>query len=352
MTLFKQLFWGTTIAFTVILGGTEAIYIRNAHKYLQEQLASHAQDAATSLGMALPAAMAENDMVLAEVTINALFDRGYYQSIRVLDTQGQTVVLKTLPPILGEMPQWLAKVMPLEMPSAESLISKGWRQLGRVVVSSHPNFAYKQLWRTLLEVTLGLTLLYGLSLLALYSFLTRILKPLRAIEDVANAIRARDFQQISSIPRTRELHNVVNAINSMSSMLHNIIEHEVHQVMRFRDESTKDALTGLKNRRAFEVYVESLLKDSKNLGSGAMFMLQIDDFQGFNMRHGFGQGDVLLKDISVALQSIWQERDMMRSRVNGATFFLVAPNLSHDEFLQLGEVLTKSVGSAVDARQD
>lgn len=352
MTLFKQLFWGTTIAFTVILGATEAICIFNAHKYLHEQLASHAQDAATSLGMVLPAAMAENDMVLAEVTVNALFDRGYYQSIRVLNTQGQTVVLKTLPPTPDEVPQWLVKVLPLEMPPAESLISKGWRQLGRVVVSSHPNFAYKQLWRTLLEVTLGLTLLYWLSLLVLYGFLTRILKPLRAIEHVANAISARDFQQISPIPSTRELHNVVNAINSMSSKLHNIIEHEVHQAMRFRDESTRDTLTGLKNRRGFEVYVESLLKVSKDLDSGAMFMLQIDDFRGFNMRHGFEQGDALLKNISVALQSVWHERDMMRSRVNGATFVLVAANLSHEEFMRLGEALTKSVGSVIDARQD
>jgi diguanylate cyclase (GGDEF)-like protein len=351
MTLFKQLFWGTTVAFTVILGATDAIYIRNAHKYLQEQLASHAQDAATSLGLVLPAAMAEKDMVRAEVTVNALFDRGYYQSIRVLDTQGQTVVLKTLPPVPGEVPQWLAKVLPLEMPSAESLISKGWSQLGRVVVSSHPNFAYKQLWQTFLEVTLGLTLLYLLALLTLYSFLKRILKPLRSIESVANAISTRDFQQISPIPRTRELQNVVNAINSMSDKLKNIIEHEVHQAMHFRDESTKDALTGLNNRRSLEVYVESLLKDSKNLGSGAMFMLQIDDFHGFNLRHGLEQGDELLKDISVALQLVWHDRDMMRSRVNGSTFVLVAANLSHEEFMQLGEVLTKSVGSVVDAIQ-
>ena len=352
MTLFKQLFWGTTIAFTVILVATEAIYIRNAHKYLQEQLASHAQDAATSLGLVLPAAMYDKEAVRAEVTVNALFDRGYYQSIRVLDTQGQTVVLKTLPPVPDEVPQWLAKVLPLEMPSAESLISKGWSQLGRVVVSSHPHFAYKQLWQTLLEVTLGLTILYCLVLLALYSFLTRLLKPLRAIESVANAISAREFKQISSIPRTRELRNVVNAINSMSNKLHNVIEHEVHQAMRLRDESTRDALTGLKNRQSLEGYVESLLKDSKNLGSGAMYMLQIDDFHGFNMRHGFERGDVLLKEVSVALQTVWQEKDMMRSRINGATFVLVAANITHDEFIQITEALTKSVGSVVDALQD
>lgn len=352
MTLFKQLFWGSSIAFLVVLGATETIYIKNAHKYLQEQLASHAQDAATSLGMVLPAAMGENDVVRTEVTVNALFDRGYYQSIRVLNIKGETLVLKTLPPAPAEVPQWFVNVLPMDTPSAESLVSKGWKQLGRVVVSSHPNFAYKQLWRTLVEATLGLAFLYLLTLVALHSFLTRILKPLHDIEDVAHAISERDFQLIKVIPSARELHSVVNAINSMSNKLREIIEHEVRQATRFRDESTKDVLTGFENRRGFEVYVEALLEDRKDLNSGAMIMLQIADFQGYNTRHGFRQGDALLKDVAVALRPLGAERDILRSRVNGATFILVVPNISREDSLLLGSELMDAVNAVVDALCD
>jgi len=352
MTLFKQLFLGASIAFLVVFGAMEAIYIRNAHKYLQEQLASHAQDAATSLGMVLPAAMAEGDLVRAEVTVGALFDRGYYQSIRVVNIQGETVVLKTLPAAPSSVPQWFVNALPLQAPSAESLISKGWRQLGRVVVSSHPNFAYKQLWRTLLEATLGLTLLYFLAMLTLHSFLTRILKPLQAIEDVAHAISERDFQVIKSIPRARELRNVVNAINSMSNKLRGVIEHEVRQAIRFRNESSKDALTGLDNRRGFEVYMDALLEGGKNLNSGAMFMLQIPGFQGYNKRHGFQQGDALLKEVSVALRSVWPARDFLRSRLDGATFVVVTPNISHEEAAQLGVAINEAVSGIIDSLLD
>lgn len=349
MTLFKQLFLGTSITFLVVLGATETIYIRNAHKYLQEELASHAQETATSLGMVLATAMAENDVVRAEVTVNALFDRSYYQSIRVVNIRGETVVLKTLPAAHVGVPLWFVKALPLDAPSAESLISKGWRQLGRVVVSSHTNFAYRQLWRTLLEATLGLTILYLLAVAALHNFLTRILKPLQAIEDVAHAISERDFQMIKSIPRARELRNVVKAINSMSNKLRGIVEHEVSQAMRFRDESTKDVVTGLENRRGFEVYVDALIEGGKNLNSGAMFMVQIADFQGFNERYGYENVDVILKDISSALKSVWQNKDILRARVNGATFALVAINISREEALQLGHALTEAVGAVVDA---
>ncbi len=352
MTLFKQLFWGTSIAFLLILTATETIYIRNAHQYLQEQLASHAQDGATSLGLVLPSAMAEGDLILAEVTVNAMFDRGYYQSIRVLTIQGETVVLKTLPVAPADVPQWFVNTLPLETPSAESLISKGWRQLGRVVVSSHPNFAYKQLWRTLWEATLGLVLLYMLVLFALHKFLTRILKPLRAIKEAAQAISGRDFKIIETIPDAPELRSVVNEINAMSNKLREILEHEVQQAIRFRDESSKDIRSGLESRRGFEEYVKALLEDRNNLGSGAMYMLQFADFPGYNIRHGFRQGDALLKEIALALQTLWPARDLLRSRVNGATFVIVLPNISRVEAEQFANELMVAVNAVFAALRD
>ncbi len=349
MTLFKQLFWGTSIAFLIVLAATETIYIRNAHKYLQQQLASHAQDAATSLGLVLPIAMADNDMIRAEVTVNSLFDRGYYQSIRIINMSDETVVLKTLSPVPAEVPAWFVKTLPLEAPSAESLVTKGWRQLGRVVVTSHPNFAYKQLWQTLLEATVSLLFLYFLSLAALHSFLTRILKPLRAIEQVAHAVSDRDFQLIEQVPRARELRNVVIAINSMSAKLRGIIEHEVKQAIRFRDESTKDTLTGMENRRGFDAYMESLLEGGKNLNSGALFMLQISNFHDFNSQNGFQKGDGLLQDIAAAIKTVLPNRDLLRGRFNGVTFVVVATNVTRDEAFVMGAELCNSINGILEA---
>ncbi len=351
MTIFKQLFLGAAVAFLMVFVATEAIYIRNAHRYLQEQLADHAQNAASSLGMVLPAPMADKDLVHAEVMVNALFDRGYYQSIRVVNIDGSTVVLKTLPDAPFDVPEWFVDLLPLQAPSAESLISKGWRQQGRVIVVAHPNFAYAQLWRTLHQTTLGLTLLFILVLAALYQFLTRILKPLRAIEAVANSISNRDFQLVKTIPKTRELANVVNAINSMSDKLRGILAYEVGQAKHFRDESTRDPLTGLVNRRGFEAYVGTFIGGGKDLDSGAMFMLQIADFHVLNARYGYEKVDALLRDISAALQSIWPDRELLRARINGATFSVVAANMSRAEAMQLGDVLVDEVGKAVEELQ-
>lgn len=349
MTLFKQLFAGSSIAFLVVLAATESIYVKNAHQYLQEQLVSHSQDAATSLGMVLPGSMADGDLVRVEVTVSAMFDRGYYQSIRVLDIKGKTLLLKTLPPAPAGVPQWFVNVLPLELPFAESLISKGWRQMGRVVVSSHPNFAYKQLWRTLLEATLSLTILYLLTLLALHSFLSRILRPLYDIETVVHAISERDFQQVKSLPRTRELRSVVNAINLMSAKLRAIIDYEVLQANLFRNESNLDLLTGLNNRRGFEQHMQALLGDN-DLRSGVMYMLQIANFQQFNTSEGFREGDVLLKSLGEALVSIRPEQHLLRARLNGTTFAVVAFNVSREDAERLGEELSAAFSAVITAR--
>lgn len=349
MTLFKQLFIGTSIAFLVLLALVESIYIANARFYMQEQLTSHAQDVATSLGMVLPPSLADKDVLRAEITVNAVFDRGFYRSIVVVSTGGEKLIEKSLAPAPPGVPVWFTKVFPMTAPSAESLITKGWQQLGRVIVTSHPNFAYKQLWRTSVEATLGLLALYLLSLIAIHAFLSKILRPLEEIEEVAHAISDRDFRQVKALPRARELRRVVQAINSMSGKLVAIIAHEVRQATRFRDESRKDVLTGLDNRRGFEQHVHELLEHGADMVSGAMFLLQLSDFKEFNVKKGYQAGDALLKDAAAALQGVWPERDLLRCRINGATFAVMAFNITREEAAGLGAELCDALGGVVEA---
>jgi diguanylate cyclase (GGDEF)-like protein len=189
--------------------------------------------------------------------------------------------------------------------------------------------------------------LYILSLLAAHSFLTRILRPLKEIERVAHAISERDFQQISVLPRARELLSVVKAINSMSAKLFEIIAHEVRQATRYRDEARRDALTGLDNRRGFETHVHALLENGADMVSGAMFMMQISEFNAFNIKHGYKDGDALLKTVAGGLRGVWPDRDLLRCRINGATFAVMAFNISREEAVALGDGLCAALAAAV-----
>ena len=171
MILFRQLFWGVSLCFLALLMVVEWVSFSGARTYMQQQLASHAQDAATSLGLSLATALQAGDAVLAETIIGPVFDRGYYQSIEIISPKGETIAAKRLSPTPPTVPHWFTHLAVLEPPTAESLITRGWQQLGRVVVTSHPNFAYLQLWHTATEMLVWMTLGYLVAVGSLFVFL-------------------------------------------------------------------------------------------------------------------------------------------------------------------------------------
>lgn len=355
MTLFKQVFIGISLGFMLVLIGIEWISVSNARTYLQQQLASHAQDAATSLGMSLAPAMQAGDDVLADTVVKSVFDRGFYRSIKIVSPKGEIVLAKQLPPAPPDVPRWFADFVPLEPPTAESLITKGWRQLGRVVVTSHPNFAYLQLWHTAIEFFSWLPVVYAVALLLLHGFLRTILRPLGEIETVARAISDRDFRIVKQIPRARELRSVVAAMNGLSEKIRKIIDSEVERANRFRREAYTDTLTALENRRSFEEHLATRFAEGSDTPAGAIYMIELNDFKEFNAAHGFKRGDELLRLAGKALAEFgrdrWQEKHLLRARINGATFAVAGFGLSRRDAEALGNDLCAAIGVALTGQK-
>jgi len=335
MTLFRQLLLTVSMVFVLVLAGVQIIYVMNARSYLQQQLDSHSQDAATALGLSLATVMPGGDRALIETVIGPVFDRGYYQSITVLSTQGDVLVSKTLGAQPLDVPAWFTRLVVLQAPSNESLISAGWRQVGRVIVTSHPNFAYQQLWRTTLE-TLGLLVaLYLAALWVVHMFLKAILRPLAQIRATAEAISERNFSTIVSQSKAPELRAVIVAINSMSGKIRHIIESEVRRAEQFRSAAFQDTVSGLDNRRGFEQQIDECLHPQSETYAGLLLLLEINDFKAYNQAHGFMRGDQLIAHAGRSLSEVWPGRHAVKARIGGATFALALVNVGLDEAQRL-----------------
>ena len=149
MTLARQLASAISAIFIVALVGVQVIHLRSAHTHLQHQLESLAQDAATSLGLSLGALLKRRRPGAGRDHHQAGFRPRPLRARRLsVSATGERLVSKILPPEEGSYPAWFARVFPLQAPTAESLVSAGWRQLGKVRVTVHPRFAYEQLWTT------------------------------------------------------------------------------------------------------------------------------------------------------------------------------------------------------------
>ena len=350
MTLFKKLLIGISVVFLMLLVLVEGIYIENIRLYMQEQLASHSQDVATSLGIILPPSLAASDVLLAQITVNAVFDRGFYQSILVVNTKGEILIEKRLAATPPGVPRWFVRAFPIKPASSESLISSGWNQLGRVSVTCLANFAYRQLWLTTQLASAAMLLLYLLSLIAIRAFLSSVLHPLKEIEAVANAVSERHFLQITVIPKIRELRSVVLAINKMSGKLSEIIAKEIIHATRFRNKSRKDALTGMENRLGFEEHAHALLEHCTEMSSGVIYMLQIPDFGDFTIHKGQENADIFLRKVAKGLSTVCSELPILRSRIDVATFAAMAFNVTREQALTLGNELCSTLSLIVTAQ--
>jgi len=320
MTLQRRLLLGVSAMFFVLLLGVEAIYLANTRAQTEQQLTSTATDAATALAMRLAALPALDDRVLIETVINPLFDRGYFREIRVLSPAGETVSQRVLPPAQDGVPEWFKNLFPLNPPGAQSLVSSGWRETGRVLVLSQPNFAYQQLWRAGTQTAAWLVLMYVLAVGAAIAFVSMLLKPLREMEGAAEAIGHRDFRTIAEVPKARELARVVTALNLMSGRIRHIVEQEAARTEALRRESFLDSLTGLYNRRGFEHQLRSLLTSHGDATEAGFAILDFQKFDAFKARAGIERSDEVITLLGRTIAGTLQSHEAICGRFDGATF--------------------------------
>jgi diguanylate cyclase (GGDEF)-like protein/PAS domain S-box-containing protein len=95
-----------------------------------------------------------------------------------------------------------------------------------------------------------------------------------------------------------------------------------------REQSLRDHLTGLFNRRYMEETLErELLRATRNQLPLGIIMMDVDDFKQFNDTCGHAAGDALLSGIGKVLQAHVRGEDIA-CRYGGDEFILVLPDVS------------------------
>jgi hypothetical protein len=282
MTLRRQIFLVLSVLFFAVLAAVLAVSVSGTRQYLEQQLASHAQDAATAMSVTLGQALGKGDTVLAEAQVHSVFDRGYFKRIAVLGPDRQPIVNRVLPQKIEGVPLWFVQAVPIDTATGEAFVGSGWRQLGKVLVESQPTFAYQHLWSTAVEQLLWVLAFYGVSLGLMGLVLHYILLPLKAIEKTAHDVQAKRFLQIDMRPRAPELTSVVVAMNQMSRRVGEMLDAEAARAESLRKQAYDDDLTGLANRRGFELRITDLLQGEHQFALGAVVAVELDDMRLLN----------------------------------------------------------------------
>ena len=112
-----------------------------------------------------------------------------------------------------------------------------------------------------------------------------------------------------------------------------------------RQQSIRDSLTGLFNRRYLEETFERELRRAQRLKQSiGVVMLDVDHFKKFNDTHGHDAGDVLLQHFGKALQANIRAEDVA-CRYGGEEFALVLPGATLEQTKGRAEALRQLVES-------
>jgi diguanylate cyclase (GGDEF)-like protein len=111
------------------------------------------------------------------------------------------------------------------------------------------------------------------------------------------------------------------------------------------DLSSRDALTGLANRRSFELALAREIDRVARAGEPALLLvLDIDHFKRVNDTHGHASGDLVLKAVGKALLECVRPMDMV-ARTGGEEFAIVMPNCPS----AFGEAVAERVRRRIEA---
>lgn len=347
MSLFKQLLIAICLFLVVAFTGSFMVSLESSRTQYVNQLRSHAQDAATALALSLTPNI--DDPAMVELLVSSIFDSGYYSSIRVVDLKtDQTIVERNGIPTVTNVPDWFVKLIGLEPAGGDALVSRGWEQAARVEVVSHPMFALAKLWQSALG-SLGWLLVCGAVSAVLGALLLRRqLKPLDYMVKQSHAIARREFLSLPDLPRTPELRRVVLAMNQMVEKLKALFQEQAERSEKLRTESYQDNLTGLANRRYFEMQLNARVSNPEQASSGYLLLLRVKDLAGLNQRLGGQRTDELLKAVGEQLSrecAKYPETQNLVTRIRGGEFAVLAPGLTREEALQLAQSLDSALSS-------
>ena len=151
---------------------------------------------------------------------------------------------------------------------------------------------------------------------------------LREIEGQIESVRTAE--QLRSIANrlATENHRMRLEAQSMATQLETSrgrIETLQRNLARAKDESLRDPLTEVGNRRAFDSTFETAVADAAKTGAPLSVVLaDIDAFKKINDEHGHGAGDEILKRFARVLSDMAQPKDTV-ARYGGEEFAIIVP---------------------------
>lgn len=316
-----------TLFLGVILASVMMLNFKSATEFVQNQLYTDAKNTAHSLGLSLSKVADPSDPSTMETMINAIFDSGYYQQIRLVDIDGKVIYSRENDVRVSDVPQWFIHNVTIENATAKSDIMIGWSRFGTLEVSGHTGNAYRQLYLTLIDLVKTFLMIAAVVFVLLYLLLSLSLQSLKRIREQASAIIDNEFIIVKQMPFTTEFRSVTVAMNAMVEKVKDIFDRENETLRRYHELLYIDAETKLHNRRYLTAKLPDYLQSGTSLSSGTYMMLSLSPIDQLKKEIGYERYTAFLSGVASELKAQdAQSEQVLIARLNESDFFAAFPS--------------------------
>lgn len=333
MSLLRQLLLSVTVAIVFILVGTLVFSVDGARQYLNTQLQTQSENAASSLALSL-SQPSNQDEVTRELLIVALYDSGQFREIRLTGTDGRVLFERHMDAGQGRgvAPKWFSDILPLITPTAVRHVSDGWAQVGELAITSDDLSARDSLWGSTVKVfglVVGAGILWALFAVLLIRWLKRALR--YEITEQVRAIAEGD----SSTPAPTNKRSRVSELAQATRMIVNVrqqvrasTQEQNDKIESLEVELNQDITTGLANRKYFMNELRRALQavPGDQPESGYVLIFRQRDLAAVNASMARDTVDNWLRTVGQRVTRIIGEVPHIKTqfaRLNGSDFALL-----------------------------
>lgn len=134
----------------------------------------------------------------------------------------------------------------------------------------------------------------------------------------------------------------IRDVSDMMTRERNLLEH----AESLRARSHVDALTGIYNRRYFDLTLERELRRARRSGGEvSLLLMDIDSFKAYNDHFGHPEGDACLITVAQSLAGMLKRPADVAARYGGEEFAAVLPDTSADKACVVANAIREHIAS-------
>ncbi|MCB5177149.1 sensor domain-containing diguanylate cyclase [Microvirga lenta] len=227
--------------------------------------------------------------------------------------------------------------------------------LGWIVVSRQPDDVAFAAARSIAWTILGLGLALALAGLVFAHFIARgVARPLQIITAAADRIgRDPDTLVLPRIGGSAEvirlsaaLRSLLRRVGSAEKRISEVSSRHEKDLTDLRHLAETDALSGLLNRRGFDLLAEDAFDQFTRSGRGfAVLLVDIDLFKSVNDTYGHVAGDEVIKVIGATLTAALRPTDKV-ARFGGEEFVILVRDIGRGGIMTVAQKIRRAVEAA------